>query len=364
MCARKESMSAPVPTERGLVLRRLRELRELAGLSQEQLAGYGVRFGLAEVSRKRISEAENGATIGARTAGLLAEKLSEKLARTVTVEDLVGAEKDSESRNARGEWDPIAPPEPFTLAPNGLQWRVQKLKHTSVHNRYGRGKFYDLSHLTSTHQSDFQKYLVARHAEVCDAVGAHPNIARNLSVYQEPTATRTWWVVDEWLEAPTLEECLERGPLPAATLKRTMKDVAAGLARFHEVGIVRRNLTPASVLLTEGAAVLTDFELARLPGNVPTVSANAQWRGNDYLAPEVPGGVKPLPSADLYSWSMVLAHAATGQAPKTPALAMKSLANAGLPAKVTDFAQSCILRPANKRPQTAEAALAVVNEWT
>jgi len=344
------------------VLRRLKELRDLAGLRQEELGSVGNDRGLDMLSRKTISGAENGASVNVRTAGLLAKKLSLKYGRRIAVEDLVGAEKVPESQPA--EWHLVGLPSTFTIAPNGLQWRVQRLEHKWIPGRVGRGKFYDLRHLSSKYQSDFQGYLVARHAKVCDSVGAHPNIARSYGVFPDRPEDCTWWVVDEWLEGCTLADLLERGPLPRPTLKQAMRDIANGLAGLHAAGVIRRNLTPASIMVTDKGAVLTDFELARLSGNVPTVSADAKWHGDVYVAPEIPGAVEPTPGADLYSWSIVLTHAAAGVSPETPGQAKNLLSQSGLPKRLVDFAEACILRPVNKRPQTVDELLRVLRKWS
>ena len=88
---------------------------------------------------------------------------------------------------------------------------------------------------------------------------------------------------------------------------------------MHKAGIIRRELSPRFIYLTDDRAVLTDFELAQLLDGSQSVSIKDQWSEDDavYRAKEVGGEeVEPNPNCDLYSWAVILAHALSGQKPR------------------------------------------------
>ncbi|MGD8450900.1 MAG: protein kinase [Phycisphaerae bacterium] len=364
MCAQKGNK--PMDTVRvcnqrpSYVLARLRKLRVDLGLTQDDLATLGHKQSIPEISRTTVVTAESGKPVGPKTVRLLVEKLNLILDEPLSIADLVGAGESESRSTVINQWRCIGPPEPYTVAPNGLQWRVQKLEHRHVRNRVGRGKFYDLSHLSSKHQYDFQGYLVARHAEVCDRVGAHLNIARNYGVMPDGTTKHCWWVVDEWIEGERLDRRIERGPLPLDELRQLMVDVALGLEALHKADVIRRELSPRFIFLTKSGAILTDFELAKLLDGSPTVATD-EWPDDPYRAPEVYGG-KSQKNSDLFSWAMIVAHAASGDARLNPGSASRTLDAVGLPAKVRRVAKSC-LQPASKRPGSVGAVLKVLRIW-
>lgn len=156
--------------------------------------------------------------------------------------------------------------------------------------------------------------LCQRVADVGATVGTNPNVSQLYSCVRVGDG-EGWWVIDRWIEGKTLEHRLENGPWPRSDLPRLMKQLLNGLAALHSHNIVLREMTPARVLIPEGKRppILTDFEMAKIFNGTPTVR-NGVWPPNPFRAPEVESG-KVGPSADLFSWAVVLLNAATGIAP-------------------------------------------------
>lgn len=260
---------------------------------------------------------------------------------------------------AEAEWELADYLGPGVVASNGLHYFICRMRHRSIAARFGRGKFYHLSFL-STDDAEKKRTQVARHADVSDRIGPHPHVAENESLLLIGDGSGAW-VVDRWIGQTTLEDRLASGPLPRDELRRIMHEIALGLESLHKAGIVMRELSPARVLLAEedGRAVLADFELAKLLDGKPTVSD--QWPDDVYRAPEVESGNVDA-RADLYSWARVLVHAATGELPECGADA-DGLTRVELPKGVFRVAVDCLSPDAGERPNAMGKILKAVKGW-
>ncbi len=54
-----------------------------------------------------------------------------------------------------------------------------------------------------------------------------------------------------------------RAPMPLSDAVKVLRDVAQALAFAHERGVVHRDIKPDNILLADGAAVVTDFGVAK-----------------------------------------------------------------------------------------------------
>jgi len=105
----------------------------------------------------------------------------------------------------------------------------------------------------------------------------------------------------------TLRSDMQRmGRLPVADCLRVALDVAGGLARLHDCGLVHRDVKPGNIIFVEGRAKLADI------GLVTTENEGRTFVGTEgYIPPEGPGSSP----ADLYALGMVLYEASTGYPP-------------------------------------------------
>jgi serine/threonine-protein kinase len=91
----------------------------------------------------------------------------------------------------------------------------------------------------------------------------HPNICTIHSV--EETDDGQIFIVMAYYEGETLKDRIERDPLPLALALDVAIQVARGLARAHERGIVHRDIKPANLIRTDdGVTKILDFGLAKL----------------------------------------------------------------------------------------------------
>lgn len=128
------------------------------------------------------------------------------------------------------------------------------------------------------------------------------------------------YLVMEYIEGPTLEERLYRGPLSERTTSRLARDLAEALHVVHQAGIVHRDVKPANVLLRaagvpgeEFHAKLADFGIAYLIDTTRLTTPGTIIGSAAYLSPEQVTGADPLPASDIYSLGLVLLEALTGQ---------------------------------------------------
>src|SRR5512144_1802970 len=89
----------------------------------------------------------------------------------------------------------------------------------------------------------------------------HPNIA---AIYGLEQAEGKRFIVMGLVEGETLAQRLSKGALPIDEALGICKQIAEGLEAAHEKGVIHRDLTPATVMITEGASVKPlDFGLAK-----------------------------------------------------------------------------------------------------
>ncbi|MER7127813.1 serine/threonine-protein kinase [Streptosporangium saharense] len=143
------------------------------------------------------------------------------------------------------------------------------------------------------------------------AMVAHPSV---ITVFDVVTEDERPWIVMELLRARSLEQLLQdRGPLPPRETAEIGRQVLGALRAVHAKGILHRDVKPSNVLVTDDRAVLTDFGLAALEGDVSITQAGIVLGSAGYIAPERVLGAKATPSADLWSLGATLYTAVEGR---------------------------------------------------
>jgi len=125
------------------------------------------------------------------------------------------------------------------------------------------------------------------------------------------------WLVMQFIPSITLAAVLEQGgplqPNEAATVGR---EVASALAAAHAVGIVHRDVKPGNILIAEdGAALISDFGIARALGDATLTSSGMIHGTPAYLAPEVARGSEANFASDVFSLGSTLYSALEGRPP-------------------------------------------------
>ena len=212
----------------------------------------------------------------------------------------------------------------------------------------------------------------------------HPNIVPVLSAGELGTLP---YFVMPFIDGESLRARMMRGPLSVRETVTILKDVVRALGFAHNRGIIHRDIKPDNVLLAAGAAVVTDFGVAK------AISASRQQQGVRPAAPTMTGVGTSLgtpaymapeqaaadPStdhrADLYALGIVAYEMLTGAPPfhgRTPqALLAAQLSE--IPAPLTSrrydvsvplstLVMQCLEKEPAKRPKSANDVLRMLDD--
>ena len=107
----------------------------------------------------------------------------------------------------------------------------------------------------------------------------HPNIC---TIYEiNETEDGLMFICMAYYEGKNLREKISQGDLDEVATLNTVIEVARGLARAHENGIVHRDIKPANIILTrEDKVKIVDFGLAKLARGVTVVRPAARSWGH------------------------------------------------------------------------------------
>jgi eukaryotic-like serine/threonine-protein kinase len=153
----------------------------------------------------------------------------------------------------------------------------------------------------------------------------HPNI---VTVYDVGSFDSSIYLAMELVEGRTLREMLADGPLASKKTLDFAVQIADGLAKAHDAGLVHRDLKPENLIVSkDGFVKILDFGLAKLteptspdglsalptvagvPGTVPgTVMGTV-----GYMSPEQASGRDVDYRSDQFSFGSILYEMATGK---------------------------------------------------
>jgi serine/threonine protein kinase len=111
---------------------------------------------------------------------------------------------------------------------------------------------------------------------------SHPNI---VTLYELGRCEQGPYLVMEMLRGETLEQRLERGPIPLREALRIAVEVTTGVAHAHAQGVVHRDLKPGNVFLCDRDRAGTRATLLRSAGpemsppetRPPTPNDGCRW---------------------------------------------------------------------------------------
>ena len=134
-------------------------------------------------------------------------------------------------------------------------------------------------------------------------------------VLDADTTSARPFLVTEYAEGPSLAEYVDsRGPVDPQMLYGLATGLAEALTAIHAAGIVHRDLKPSNVLLTAGGPKVIDFGIAQVLEATAVTRAGMTVGSAGYMAPEQIMG-RAGTAADIFSWAVTIAYAASGQPP-------------------------------------------------
>jgi eukaryotic-like serine/threonine-protein kinase len=142
----------------------------------------------------------------------------------------------------------------------------------------------------------------------------HPNILRTHDL-GETGGLR--YLSMEFVKGLTLKQLVEAGDvLPTPVGLRIAKQICAGLAAAHEVGVIHRDIKPQNILIEPaGGLKIMDFGIARLKEERGMTAEGTVVGTPDYMSPEQARGHVLDFRSDIYSTGVVLYEVFTGTLP-------------------------------------------------
>ncbi len=200
----------------------------------------------------------------------------------------------------------------------------------------------------------------------------HPNIC---TIYEvDETLEGQLYLAMAFYDGETLEERIYRGPLPPKEAIGIAVQVARGLGRAHETGIIHRDIKPANIIVTpRGEAKIVDFGLAKLAGQVGLTRNGSSMGTPTYMSPEQ-ADAKPVDGrTDIWSLGVVLYEMVTGKKPfvgEHPQLIIQALKNSEpepptrvvpeIPAALERVIAGCLEKEPGQRYSSCQAVIAAL----
>jgi serine/threonine-protein kinase len=117
-------------------------------------------------------------------------------------------------------------------------------------------------------------------------------------------------------QGETLKDRIARGPLAVEEALDIASQVAAGLSKAHEAGMVHRDIKPANIMVTtDGVVKLLDFGLAKLAGQTKLTKIGTTVGTVSYMSPEQARGEEVDARSDIFSLGAVFYEMLTGAVP-------------------------------------------------
>ena len=142
----------------------------------------------------------------------------------------------------------------------------------------------------------------------------HPNILRTHDL-GETSGLR--YLSMEFIKGITLKQMVEQDQLiPTPVALRVAKQICAGLAAAHEVGVIHRDIKPQNIIIEPtGGLKIMDFGIARLTQERGMTATGTVIGTPDYMSPEQARGLNLDFRSDIYSTGVVLYELFTGTLP-------------------------------------------------
>jgi len=142
----------------------------------------------------------------------------------------------------------------------------------------------------------------------------HPNIC-NIHEIDE-TEDGQMFICMAYYDGETLKRKVASGQLSVDSVIDIAIQIAQGLVKAHEHGIVHRDIKPGNIMITkDGMVKILDFGLAKLAGQVGLTKTGTTVGTIAYMSPEQARGEDVDHRSDIWSFGVMLYEMITGQLP-------------------------------------------------
>lgn len=159
-------------------------------------------------------------------------------------------------------------------------------------------------------------YLRRFHHEAQSAAAlVHANIVQ---IYEVGCIDGVHFISQEYVAGQNLKLFIARkGPLDVLAAVNVMRQVAAGLHRAGQRGVVHRDIKPENILISPGGDVkVADFGLARVFHQTSDLTQIGVTMGTPlYMSPEQIEGNEVDPRSDIYSFGVTCYQMLSGRPP-------------------------------------------------
>lgn len=208
----------------------------------------------------------------------------------------------------------------------------------------------------------------------------HPNI---LPVVEAAASNGTFYWISPAIDGRTLRSRLSRGGrMELHDVLTILRDIAAGLTHAHLHGVVHGGLTPDSVIVSGGSALVADLGLPEVFAGLRRENSRTSVIGGEvieplrYTSPEQAAGGEADARSDVYAWGVIAYEMLSGRHPfagrTTPRQMMAAHADeeperlaagaSSAPPAVTRLVMRCLSKDPSKRPESAREIFAVLTK--
>ncbi len=203
---------------------------------------------------------------------------------------------------------------------------------------------------------------------------AHPNI---IEIFEEgDTGDGTAYMVMEYLDGSSLADIVSKGSIPVKRAVGLMLQMARGIARAHDLGVIHRDLKPENIFVCkrdssgedpEGDLVkLLDFGIALSKQDSRLTGTGELFGTPQYMAPERITSTDAGAPSDLYALGVIFFEMLTARLPfdapdvatffvrhlKDPPLPIRTI-HPGTPESLADLIERLLAKEPKNRPVDA-----------